>query len=266
MITLLFLIALESSYFLRMSPGVMSQGLGGSSVVVNEGLSVFHNPANVQEKIFNFTLSRWLYSTNYLTLGMTYDHYSFGLSYMNYGKIQGYDSFGLPTHVFTPYNSCIGFGKRFGPIGIALRGFVEQVADQTRYGIAGCLGFHMRYRSVTVGAKLDNLGKEFAEGTVIPYYTAIGFKFDLAPEISLITEAKYPKAEINSGIAYSYQNLTLLCGARYLQDLDVHQGFNFDDLGLTGGLMLVIDNYRIGYAFVYGYLSVAHQFNVTFAP
>jgi hypothetical protein len=267
MITLLFLITVESSYFLKMSPGVMSQGLGGSSVVVDEGLSVFHNPANVGGQMYNFTLSRWLYATNYLTLGGTYDQYSFGVSYMNYGSIQGYDSHGVPTGVFTPYNLCVGFGRRFGPVGFALKGFVEQIADRTQYGIAACLGLHVRYKHLKLGAKLDNLGKEFAEDSSIPYYTAIGLEFDLAPEISLIAEVKYPKAEISSGFAYSYQNLTLLLGARYLQSQGSNQNNGLlDDIGLTGGLMLVIDNYRIGYAIVYGYFSVAHQFSVTFIP
>ena len=266
MTILLFFIALESSYFLKMSPGVTSQGLGGSSVVVNEGLAVFHNPAYVERTLYNFTLSRWLYSTNYLTLGGNHDRYSFGLSYMNYGSIQGYDRFGAPTIVFTPYNACMGIGRRFGVLGIALKAFIERVAEQTQYGIAGCLGFSVRTGKLQLGAKVDNLGKEFAQGTAIPSYTAVGIKIGLTQEIDLIAEAKYPELEFNSGLAYSYRDLTILFGGRYIQNGTGQMVNHFDNIGVTGGLVLAMDNYRIGYSIVYGYLSLAHQFSVTFAP
>jgi hypothetical protein len=266
MIILLFLLTLESSYFLRLSPGVMSQGLGGSSVVISEGLSVFHNPAYAGDKVINFTLSRWLYSTNHLTLGMTYEDYSLGLSYMNYGSIQGYDSAGIPTSVFTPYNICMGLGRRFGPLGVAIKGFAERIADQTLYGVAGCVSYLLQYKGITLGIKVDNLGKEFNRNSEIPYYTALGLRFGLTEDMKLFAEAKYPETEINTGIAYSYQDLTLLLGARYVQgSYDTSNNLS-ECIGFTGGLMLVLDNYRIGYSAVHGYLSLAHQFNVTFTP
>ena len=266
MIILLFLLTLESSYFLRMSPGVMSQGLGGSSVVISEGLSVFHNPAYTDEKVISFTLSRWLYSTNYLTLGMTYEDYSLGISYMNYGSIQGYDHTGVPTNAFTPYNVCMGLGRRFGPLGVAIKGFAERIADQTQYGIAGCISYLLQYKGITLGIKVDNLGMEFNRNSEIPYYTALGLKFGLTRDMNLFAEAKYPKTEINTGIAYSYQDLTLLLGTRYVGGLYGASNTLSECIGFTGGLMLVLDNYRIGYSAVYGYLSIAHQFNVTFIP
>ena len=266
MILILFLITLESSYFLRLSPGVMSQGMGGSSVVISEGLSVFHNPAYAREKTINFTLARWLYATNYLALGGTYEDYALGLSYMNYGSIQGYDSSGVPTTIFTPYNICMGLARRFGPIGVAIKGFAEKVADRTLYGVAGSIGYLVQYRRMTLGVKIDNLGKEFSKSADIPYYAGCGLKFGLTSEIDLVVEAKYPDVEFNAGLAYSYQDLTLLLGARYLQGLNGSVTSLSDDIGYTAGLMLALDNYRIGYSVVYGYYSLAHQFNVTFTP
>ena len=266
MILLFFLLTLESSYFLKLSPGVMSQGLGGSSVVINEGLSVFHNPAYTGKNVFNFTLSRWLYSTNYLTLGGDYGDYSLGLSYMNYGSIQGYDSSGVPTAAFTPYNICMGLGRRFGPLGFAIKGFAEKIHDRTLYGIAGCIGCIMHYKNITLGLKIDNLGKEFAENSDIPYYAAVGFKFGLTSDIDLVAEAKHPGTELNSGFTYSYQDLTVLLGARYVRGVTGTAAKQSDNMGFTGGLMLALDNYRIGYSVVYGYLSLAHQFTVAFTP
>jgi hypothetical protein len=266
MIFVFFLLTLESSYFLKLSPGVMSQGLGGSSVVISEGLSVFHNPAYTNERIINFTLSRWLYSTNYLALGGSYENYAFGLAYMNYGSIQGYDSLGMPTSAFTPYNICIGLGRSFGRLGIAIKGFAEKVYDRTQYGVAGSIGYIMQYKRFTLGVKVDNLGKELSENSDIPYYVGAGLKFGLTKEINLIVETKYPDVEVNSGFSYTYQDLTLLLGTRYVQGLNIPAGNRSDDIGFAGGLMLTLDNYRIGYSFVYGYLSLAHQFNVTFTP
>jgi len=266
MIVILFLVTIESSYFLKLSPGVMSQGLGGASVTINEGLSAFHNPACAQDMTFNFTLSRWLYSTSYLTLGGTYNGYVFGASYMNYGALQGFDELGNPTNTFTPYNFCIVFGRRFGSIGVALKGFVEQIADQNLYGLAACIGFHVKYKKLSIGARVDNLGKEFAENTVIPGIVAIGLKYALTQEIAMIAEAKLPATEFNAGLSYAYKNLTLLFGSRYLPPLHDEHSLNFEDFDFTGGILLAIDDYTVGYSIVFGYASVAHHFSVNLNP
>jgi hypothetical protein len=262
MIVLLLLLSMQSSYFLRMTPGVMSQGLGGSSVMIDEGLSVFHNPAQNGVNTLNFTLSRWLYSTNYLALGGTHDRYSFGVSYMNYGRIEGFDDLGNPTEVFTPYDICAAFGYQYGIFGIALKGFAEQIADHTLYGVAGSLSMYVQYSNLAIGAKLDNVGKEFAESTTIPYYAAIGLKYNITKDTGFLVEAKLPEVEVNSGLVYRYQDLTLLLGAKYLRSID-QVASGFDDVGVTGGVLISIDDYRIGYSIVYGYSSIAHQFSVS---
>ena len=266
MILILFLMTIESNYFLKLSPGVVSQALGGASVTINEGLSAFHNPANAQDMTFNFTLSRWLYSTNYLTLGGTYRGFLFGASYMNYGELYGFDELGNPTNTFTPYDFCAVFGRRFGSIGVTLKGFVEQIADQRLYGLAACVGFHAEYKRLSIGAKVDNLGKEFAENTAIPYIIAIGSKYDLTQEVYFTAEAKLPANEFNAGFAYAYKNLTLLFGSRYLPPLNDQYSLNLDDFDFTGGMLLAIDNYTVGYSFVSGYSSIAHQFSVSLNP
>lgn len=270
MILLIFVVAIESNQFLRLSPGVISQGLGGSSVLIDEGLSIFHNPAISREMSFNFTLSRWLYGTNYLTCGGTYENSIFGITYMNYGQIQGYDEAGNPTMVFTPYDLCAGMGYRFGPVGIALKGFIQQIDDQSMYGLCAVVGTSFQYKALTIGVKVDNLGKEFAERTSIPLYSAIGVKYHMTSVIDIHAEMKAPHIELNTGIIYTYQNLRLLLGGRYMQPEDLAGGttigFSTDDLCWTGGMSVSVENYDIGYSIVYGNLSVAHQFSVTFVP
>jgi hypothetical protein len=265
MITILFLITLESSAFLKLTPGVVAQGLGGSSVTVDEGLSVFHNPAYADERTFNFVLSRWLYSTNYLAAGCNYGDYLFGVTYMNYGQISGYDELGSPTSVFTPYDICIALGRRFGVFGLGIKGFTERIADQTLYGLAATLGLHLQRGPISLGLKIDNIGKEFAKSTAIPCYTAIGLKYNISSDFGVIIEGRIPDPEMSTGIAYRYKDLTLLFGAKYQKNISGQENI-MDNLGFTGGLLVSVDIYRIGYSIVYGYLSIAHQFSVSITP
>ena len=71
MILILLLLTINSSDFLKLSPGVRSQGLGGATIMIDEGLSAFHNPALFSSKTVNFTLARWLFSSNHFSLGAT---------------------------------------------------------------------------------------------------------------------------------------------------------------------------------------------------
>jgi hypothetical protein len=270
MILFCFLIATGSSQFLRLSPGVVSQGLGGVSVVVDEGLSVFHNPACAEDMTFNFTLSRWLYSTSYVACGGVYGNNLFGVSYMNYGSIQGYDAQGNPTTVFTPYDFCAGVGRRQGRFGFVIKGFMEKIDSQSLYGLCAAIGICLQYKGLTIGIKVDNLGKEFAESTSIPTYAALGLKYGLTTAMSILVECKAPLTELNAGIVYKYKDLFLLFGTRYLRPENLVDGSNvatgFADLSLTGGLAVHVQNYRIGYSLVYGNQSNAHQFSVMFVP
>lgn len=270
MIIFVFLFTIESSQFLRLSPGVLSQGLGGSSVLIDEGLPVFHNPACTGETSFNFTLSRWLYGTNYLTCGGVYRSTMFGISYLGYGQIQGYDELGNPTNVFSPYDLCAGFGYRYGPVGVVVKGFIEQIEDQNMYGLCATIGICMQYRAVSIGAKVDNLGKEFAENTKIPLLMAAALKYNVMSEIDIIVEMKAPLIEFNTGITYQFKNLKLLVGGRLLPPENLaggsEIGISIDDLSMTGGIMIRVETYDIGYSVAYGNLSIAHQFSVTFHP
>ncbi|UCG31420.1 MAG: hypothetical protein JSV53_05975 [candidate division WOR-3 bacterium] len=270
MILFFFLLTIESNQFLRLSPGVVSQGLGGASVLIDEGLAVFHNPAYTDDMAFNVTLSRWLYSTNYLTCGGTYQDNMFGISYLNYGRIQGYDATGNPTEVFTPYNLCVGIGRKYGPFGLAIKGFIERIDDLNLYGFCATVGAYLQYRAMKIGVKLDNLGKEFGENTSIPAFAAIGLEYGLTDDLGVLCELKAPTLEVNTGISYSYNNLTLLLGVKYLKpnDLLIDSGGNFGagDFSLTGGLTISVETYNVGYSIGYGHLSVSHQFSVTFVP
>lgn len=263
MITLLiFLLSANSSYFLRLSPGVMSQGLGGASIMLDEGLTAFHNPALVQGTKFNFTLSRWLYSTNLVSLGASYNGYSVGISYLNYGSIQGFNEDGIVTSVFTPYNICVAIARKYGPFGLAIKTFGEKIDSYSLFGICGSISSYIPFDWFSIGAKIDNIGKEFTQKSTIPLIAVLGLKVNLPKNIDIVVESKIPEIEINAGMLYRYQNIKILFGAKYLKP----KVSNFSNLDLTSGVMIQIENYEIGYSFVYTEFSTAHQFSITFTP
>jgi len=267
---LLCIIALGSGQFLRLSPGVLSQGLGGASVVISEGLSIFHNPAYCRDMTFNVTLSRWLYATNHLTAGGVYQNNLFGITYVNYGRIQGYDELGNPTSVFTPYDICAGFGRKMGLVGLGIKVFNERIQDQMLYGVCGSAGIYVENEKLAFGLKVDNLGKEFAENTSIPAFIAGGLRYSLMMDLDLLVEAKFPAMELNSGFIYTYRDLRLFMGVRYLEPEDLVSGSDLsmsrEDLYFTGGLLVLVEDYEVGYSIVYGPLAIAHQFSITFSP
>ncbi|MBE0432932.1 hypothetical protein IBX73_05630 [candidate division WOR-3 bacterium] len=267
---LLCLVAIGSAQFLRLTPGVVAQGLGGASVVVNEGLPLFHNPAYARDMTFNFTLSRWLYSTNHLAAGATYEQYLFGISYLNYGQIQGYDSLGNQTTMFTPYDMCIGVGRKLGPVGLTIKGFSQRIGDENLYGLCGSIGAHYSHRPLQIGTKVDNLGKEFSQNATIPAYVVLGLKYSVTTDLDVLAEAKSSPFEVNSGVSYSFQGLSFLAGLKYLQSGDQtgnsEPAVDSYDFSYTGGVLIEIEEYWIGYSIVYSPLGTAHQFSVTLVP
>ncbi len=267
---IIFLLSLSSSYFLNVSPGVMSQGLGGVSIMIDEGLSAFHNPATHQSTKVTFTIARWLYATHRLSMGAGFRNNVIGISYLNYGSIQGYDEYGIETHEFSPFNICLVIGRKLGPIGIAVKAFEEKIDTQTLYGICGGISSYIQLGKISFGAKVDNIGKEFGQKTEIPLTTLCGLKLNLPLHIDLIVESRYPDFEIHSGFVYTYENAKLLFGARYMYPHnlidDAKLSTSLTDISLTSGLIVQIKKYEIGYSFVYTEFSNAHQFSVTLNP
>jgi len=267
---IVFLISLNSSYFLNMSPGVVSQGLGGASVMIDEGLSAFHNPAIHQATKVTFTIARWLYATHFLSMGAGFKNNVIGISYLNYGSIQGYNEYGGETNAFNPFNICLVIGRRLGPIGIVVKAFEEKIDEQALYGICGGISSFLQFNKISFGAKVDNIGKEFGQKTEIPLTALFGLKLILPMHIDLIVESRYPDFEVRSGLMYTYENVKLLLGARYMHPHDAiddaKMSSSLTDISLTSGLIVQVKKYEIGYSFAYTEFSNAHQFSVTLMP
>jgi len=265
---LILLLSINSCYFLKLSPGVMSQGLGGCSIMLDEGLAAFHNPALIEETKFNFTLSRWLYAVNLLAFGSSFGENSIGLSYLNYGSIQGFDEFGISTREFTPYDFNFTIGRKFGHFGIVTKLFDEQIDTCRFWGVCFGLSTYLDFNNLSLGVKFDNLGKEFSKSFDIPFSSIIGLMITLTDNLAILAESKAPDLEIMSGIKYKYQNMEFLFGSKYMRNNSGSSPstFNLADLNLSAGIVLQVEIYQIGYSFVYTQFSTAHQFSITLIP
>uniref|UniRef100_A0A7C4TCF6 PorV/PorQ family protein n=1 Tax=candidate division WOR-3 bacterium TaxID=2052148 RepID=A0A7C4TCF6_UNCW3 len=262
MILLIFLLSTNSCPFLRLSPGVVSQGLGGIVSVIDEGLSVFHNPALVGQNRLNFTLGRWLYDTNFLTFGGTYQRYSFGINYLNYGAIQGYDEFGVPTRRFTPYDLFTGAGIKIYPFGFNIKGFREQIDSLSLFGFSLGLSAHLDFKKIFIGSKIENLGKEFNQNVFLSPVIINGVKFALSDSFEIFLETKVPEIELSSGLLYLYQNIKIFGGFRYLAPEGEIKKFTTMDLNFSGGITIKLEEYEIGYSFLWTKFSQAHRFSI----
>ncbi len=269
-IALVIITASVSGYFLQISPGVVSQGLGGASIVVEEGLPAFHNPAMSSGTQFSMIAAKWLYSTSVVATSVCLHDYCCGLSYINYGTIQGYDIYGNMTHTFTPFSLCAALSRRFGLFGISVKAFGERIDTQTTTGACIGLSTFTRIWCLGIGAKIDNLGREFTENMTIPYTAGIGVKADITDAVAVTIEFKSPDIILNGGFEYAYENVVLLFGAKYLKPNDMVSntdiGFRWSDLCYSGGIVVHAGAYAVGYAFVLHEFTTSHNLCIRFIP
>jgi len=270
MTILLVVITTTSGYFLQLSPGVVSQGLGGASIVVDEGMPAFHNPAMACGTAYSLVASRWLFSTSMITASACFNGFSCGLSSIHYGSIQGYDASGNMTDAFNPFSMCLVVAQKIGSFGVAVKGFGEKIETQTLAGACVNVSTFIELGLFRLGAKVDNIGREFLQNTTIPPVFGIGVSADITDAARVIVESKSPDIELNAGIAYTYRNAVLVFGVRYLQPKawadDTETGFDFSDLCYSGGIVLHVRDYTVGYAFVLREYWMTHSLALRFIP
>jgi hypothetical protein len=266
---LLFCVALSSGYSLKVTPGSMCIGLGNVSTVIDEGFAAFHNPALGDRNECAFSIARYFYGTNFLACSGTYRDNVIGLRYLNYGSIQGYDETGCPTNAFTPYAMDLVLARRIGLLAILARGFVETIDTYHAWGLCGGLSFFYRMKMIAFGCKVENIGKVINKTTTIPINISIGSCITLPSDFTFFAEVKALPMEYSAGMAYQYDAITVLLGARYV-DPQEYSGpaisASSKDIHFTAGIRVAIENYTIGYGFVYGEYSKAHHFTISLFP
>ena len=261
-----FILSIYIDNSTRLPVGVQSNGLGGITTLIDEGLSVFHNPALIAQTRFNFTLCRWFYETNMLNFGVSHKNNALGINYFNYGTIQGYDEYGIPTNRFNPYDLSIGIARKIGTLGLSIKNFQSRVDSVVFIGIAGGISSFLDFKGICIGAKIDNLGKEFLHNTKLPIIISSGIKFSLPEDFEFFIEARGIDFELSSGFLYKYENLKIFLGMKYLSPKEFVEKITFSDFSVSGGLSISFEEYEVGYSFIYTQFSNAHQVGIIFTP
>ncbi|MEO0095890.1 MAG: hypothetical protein ABIL66_08370 [candidate division WOR-3 bacterium] len=263
---LLFLLNIYIDNSTKIYAGIQSNGMGGITTLVDEGLSVFHNPAINFRTKFNFIIGRWLYGTDMITFGASYKNNALGIYYLDYGDIQGYDEYGIPTNRFSPYDLNIGLGRSFGPAGICIKSFQSRIDSVTFMGIAVGSGLIFNVSNFSFGVKIDNIGGEIIHKVDVPLFFAIGIKYDFFDDFAIFIEARGRDLELSSGLSYKYENLTIFSGLRYIKPAAYIEKPSLSDCHFSGGLSITFEEYELGYSFVYTQFSNAHQVGIKFIP
>ncbi|MCX7995265.1 MAG: hypothetical protein N3A65_05800 [candidate division WOR-3 bacterium] len=240
--------------------------MGGMMVMIDEGFPVFHNPAINTRREFNFVLGRWFYGTSNLIFGMTSKNNAIGIYYLNYGEIQGYNDYGIPTNRFTPYDMNIGYARNFGAIGFCIKNFHTRIDSFFFAGVVGGLGLHLKSRRLMMGAKLDNIGAELIYKINVPLTIGFGIKYVVYDDFDIFIEVKGKDYEMGSGILYKYENLKIFSGFKYIKPARYVDYPALADCWFSGGVIIALDEYEIGYSFIYTQFSMAHQIGIKLAP
>ncbi|MEO0137770.1 MAG: hypothetical protein ABIL40_07565 [candidate division WOR-3 bacterium] len=264
MVLILLMYYMTSS--VELTPGIMGNGMGGMTVLMDEGIPVFHNPAINHQKIFNFILGKWFYGINNFTFGVTYQKNALALYYLNYGEIQGYDEYGTATGRFAPYDLNIGYARRVGAWGFCLKNFQTRIDTVFYTGIVGGIGLYSNFSRCAFGLKVDNIGAELIHYAAVPLIFGIGIRYALFEEADIFFEIKGKDLEIGAGFLYQYGYLKLLSGIRYIKPQDYLKQDFLKDCLLTGGVMVSVNEYEIGYVLIMSSFSSAHQLGIKLTP
>jgi len=266
---LLILLNMSSGYFLKTIPGSMAQSLGAISTVIDEGFTAFHNPASAHRTECAFSLARYLYATNMFACSGTFKGNVLGIYYLNYGAIRGYDEAGNETHEFSPFCLDIILGRKVGPVAFHIKGFTQTIDNYRLSGVSGGLSVYYEFKKISLGFKVDNIGKVIDKDLDIPLIIALGSRVSLPADLDLYMEMKGFPIESSCGFSYQYENIAIYLGSRYIipqahigQDISS----SFDDVHLSAGIRIAIENYIVGYGFVYTTMSSGHHFSISFTP
>jgi hypothetical protein len=273
----------ENSFtFLKNLKDAQDIAMGEASVSLPpDVLSFLSNPSVLAEiKKYEFSFySAFLWNNikeEFVAYGgkTSYFGYCLSLNYLNYGEIQGRDTFGFKTQSFIPYDFAVHFGlgkdiSKFLKMGIALGFASEKIEKETGNSFLFSFGtnyilpknpsFKFSFSFLNLGTKVKFMDESFFPPYVLkfgifyhklktPYFFSgeLCFPFDDIPYFSL-------------GIAYNIMNI-----------LEIRSGFksSFDTGFLSSlrfGFGLNFSFLNIDYAIVpQGVLGFTHHVDLKF--
>ncbi len=256
----------SSGEFLKISPYSRGAAVGGAWVAVAEGAgALYYNPAGIGRRgIGEISVSHsQLYQDLKLeNLGIAYPLGSgsgigFGVNYLGYGSIEGYDVQGNSTGVLSAYSMCVNvaFSQRLTDeisIGAAVKPVFERLGSFSARTITADLGVIADLGQFSLGAQMANWGgslKFVNERVGLPKTINVGAAYRTLGGGSIIslgaTRSNEGLFSMGSGIEYHYNgNLALRVGySSSLQNQTATSG------GLSFGVGLNVSPVGIDYSY-----------------
>jgi hypothetical protein len=252
------------------------------TAMADDASSLYWNPAGLA--LLNQSQASFMYNQN--IQDMTYSHASVatplengglggGLSYLSFGKINGYDTIGNPTGDVNAYSGVATVGGAWlgenWSAGFNAKGVQAGLADVKATGFASDLGLNLVYPEEVMGgtlraaATVRNLGtglKFLQETDPFPAEFRLGVAALQMMNKKLNLSADYGKTRDNTSSAY--------LGAEYWigQFLAFRTGYadnHTESNGLRFGMGIKVKDLSFDYAYSqYGDLGLSHRFEMTY--
>ena len=261
---------------LRIEQGVRLAAMGGAGIgAVDDASAIYWNPAGLSRELRNrlaISHHQWFGSIKdeVVHVALPWDRGTFGLGLLYSGEpgIEFWDANNVPGDTFRTWDGAlsVGYGLAVAPnydIGVALKGFCQNLYTSSGYGGALDVGFACRpLPFLRLGATGRNIGfAGYGSGNEpMPIEAGVGGGLSVGP-VNAVLDVIVPMDNTPS----------LHVGAEYLPvpELAVRLGYRTgpQDLGtlgllsgLTAGLGVNVGPISLDYAIApYGKLGIAHR-------
>ena len=246
----------SAASFLNIGVGARTEALGGAFIgLANDYNAIIYNPAGLafmEKSTVAFTHLNWIADTQINMANAVYGMKGigvFGLVWenLNYGEIQGMDSTGTETNVFTPTDSFFGlsYGRKLNDnlsVGLTLKYIMSSIdtykASAFGFDLGGLYKMTVAERPLGIGLSVRNVGSKMTydtEGDPIPMYFGLGASYgvlvsDTNNIMALFDMGKASDTDFrfNVGIEYGFKD--------YLSIRLGYKAGGYDVEGFAGGL------------------------------
>jgi Uncharacterised protein family (UPF0164) len=244
--------------------------------------SLYWNPAGLA--LLNQSQASFMYNQN--IQDMTYSHMSVAtplengglgasLSYLSFGKIDGYDTTGAPTGNVSAYSGVATVGGAWlgdnWSAGFNAKGVQGSLADVKANGFAADLGLNTIYPAEVMGgtlrfgATLRNLGtglKFIQETDPFPTEYRVGVAAVQMLDRKLNMSMDYGKARDNKGAVYAGAEYWI---GQFLALRTGYAGTDSESNGLRLGMGLKVRDFSFDYSYgQFGELGLTHRYELTY--
>lgn len=263
--------------------GARAMAMGEAyTALADDVSSLYWNPAGIA--LLNQSQASFMYNKS--IMDETYSHGAVGtplengglaasLSYLSFGKIDGYDTHGVPTGNVNAYSGVATVGGAWlgdnWSAGFNAKGVQGSLADVTATGFASDLGVNLIYPeevltgTLRLGATVRNLGTgmkylQYRDPFPTEYRVGVAAVQMLNKKVNLSMD--YGKARDANGAVYAGAEFWL---GSFIALRTGYAGTNAEGSGLRAGIGLRMADLSLDYAFSqYGVLGLSHRYELTY--